>query len=193
MRSCSEGINQLAPVMEDSLSPWKKKKRRKKIKKEELSGTARSLLSCARSPKCRWVIEWGSAGSCKSRENERGASPPSVGGEMNQSYFISRLVLCRGGTEADWNYSLFFPFFGCSAETCIASEEDKGGSLSSGRKWCSPPILVALRGDKGKSTLTATRVPPHCRCECISEEVNSMLFAHYLQAQNCWWQGFSIL
>lgn len=45
----------------------------------------RSLLSCARSPKCHWVIEWSPSG--------KGASPPSVEGTVTQSYFISVLGL----------------------------------------------------------------------------------------------------
>lgn len=109
------------------------RKKERKNKKEELSGTARSLLSCARSQKCHRVIEWSSAGSCKS---EKGDSPPSVGGKVNQSCFMSGLGLC---SSLKWVSS---PHFGRSAkknkniQAGGDREEDKGGSLSAAVTRC---------------------------------------------------------
>lgn len=110
------------------------RKKERKNKKEELNGTARSLLSCARSQKCHRVIEWSSAGSC---ESEKGDSPPSVGGKVNQSCFMSGLGLC-----SSLKLQVSSPHFERSAKKKKKHagggdrEEDKGGSLSAAVTRC---------------------------------------------------------
>lgn len=146
------------------------RKKERKNKKEELNGTARSLLSCARSQKCHRVIEWSSAGSC---ESEKGDSPPSVGGKVNQSCFMSGLGLC-----SSLKLQVSSPHFERSAKkkkkTCGRrrpwGRQRRKFICRCDQMWPPlPPSLVALRGDKGKALSQDSK----CRSECISKEVNS--------------------
>lgn len=100
---------------------------------------------------------------------------------MNQSYFISKLVLCSGEQKQPDITRCFFFFSILDAQqkrACGSSggEEDKDGSLSAGEEWCDqmrlrlPPAPCCFAwGDKGKHS----RRNQKCRRECISEEVNS--------------------
>lgn len=146
--------------MEDLPFPGKK---REKNKEEELSGTARSLLSCARSQKCHWVIEWGSAGSCKSGKRR---FTSICRGKVNRSFFM-RLVLCSEGKRSR-NVHVYFFSFSKNMHGGSDGEEDKGGSLSAGAA-ASPanPCCFARRQRKALSQESK------CRSECFGEEVNS--------------------
>lgn len=163
------------------------RKKERKNKKEELSGTARSLLSCARSQKCHRVIEWSSAGSC---ESEKGDSPPSVGGKVNQSCFMSGLGLC-----SSLKLQVSSPHFERSAK----KKKKNMRAAATVRKtkaevylplWpdvaASPAKPRCLARRQRKSTLPGFKVS-----QWVHQQGSEfMLFAHYLEAQNCWWQAF---
>lgn len=143
-------------------------KTERKNKKEGLSGTARSLLSCARSQKCHRVIEWSSAGSC---ESEKGDSPPSVGGGSESGLFHVR----AGFVQQPEIISFFSSFWTLSKKNPCGRRRPWGRQrwkfiCRCDQMWLPlPPSLAASRGDKGKALSQDSK----CRSECISKEVNS--------------------
>ena len=160
-------------------------KTERKNKKEGLSGTVRSLLSCARSQKCHRVIEWSSAGSC---ESEKGDSPPSVeGGEW------IRAVSCQGWVcAAAWNYKFLLLILDAQQKKTMraAATVRKTKAEVYLPLWpdvaASPTKPRCLARRQRKSTLPGFKVSQRVH----QQGSEFMLFAHYLEAQNCWWQAF---